>query len=207
MSEINYTLTSTNPNEYSIIRQSLQAPTTELTEFMVKGLTTMCSFVLLDSTDYIEFDIFNTSIVTPHKYRLYWTRTTFNLTYNSFCNILNSPLGGNVDPSDIKQIKNSMDIEYNELNILIIRSHYSFAITDMSYRMRMVTGMFYNSFAKRSCYMLRGDSRITATIDNNDYIEIEFENGVKRYQVPDTITIDRTDFKKYLEFMRNLIND
>ena len=75
MSEINYIINSTNPNEYSIIRQSLQAPITELTEFMVTGLTTMCSFVLLDFADYVEFEIFNTSSVTPNSYRLYWTRT------------------------------------------------------------------------------------------------------------------------------------
>ena len=64
MSEINYTITSTNPNEYSIIRQSLQALTTELREFMRTGLTTMCSFVLLDFADYIEFEFFDTNSVT-----------------------------------------------------------------------------------------------------------------------------------------------
>ena len=63
MSEINYPISSSNPNEYSIIKQSLAAPSTELTEFSVTGLTTMCSFVPLDYTDYIEFEIFDTNAI------------------------------------------------------------------------------------------------------------------------------------------------
>ena len=206
MSEINYTITSSDPKNYSIIKQSLAAPSTELTEFLVTGLTTMCSFVLLDFRDYIEFEIFNINIITPNKYRLYWTRTTTNLTYHKFCDILLSLLGGNIDPANTDQVKNSMDIEYNELSILTIRSHFRFGITDMSYRMRMITGMFENSFAKRSYYRFAGDRRINATIDQNDFIEIEFENGVKRmYKVPETITFDRRDVNTYLEFIRKLI--
>ena len=87
-----------------------------------------------------------------------------------------SVLGGNVDASLSNQVQNTMDIEYNELNILTIRSHFRFGIIDMSYRMRMITGMFENTFAKRSYYRFAGDRRrINATIDQNDFIEIEFE--------------------------------
>ena len=74
MSEINYSISSSNPEEYSIIKQILMALSTELTEFLVTGLATMCSFVLLDSTDYIEFEIFDTNTITPHSYRGYWPR-------------------------------------------------------------------------------------------------------------------------------------
>ena len=164
--------------------------------------------MLLDSADLIEFEIFDTNAITPHKYRLYWTRTTTNLTYHQFCDILVSLLGGNIDPSHTRQVKNTMDIEYNELSILTIRSQHRFAITDMSYRMRMITGMFENDFSKRSCYVVYGNRRINATVDKNDFIGIEFEDGIKRiYKVPDTMTIDRTDIDQYLAFMRKMISD
>ena len=109
----------------------------------------MCSLVLWDFADYVEFEIFNISSVTPNKYRLYWTRTTTNLSFSKFCDIFKSLLGGYIDPSNIHQVKNTMEIEYNELNLLRIRLHHRFGITNMSYRMRMITGMFDTSFAKK----------------------------------------------------------
>ena len=125
----------------------------------------MCSFVLLDSTDYIEFEIFDTNAITPHTYRVYWPRATTNLTYHKFVDMLLSLLGGNVDPSFTRRVKNTMCIEPNELNVLTLRSQHRFAITDMSYRMRMITGMCANDFSKRSCYVVYGNRRINATVD------------------------------------------
>ena len=207
MSEINYTISSSDPKDYSIIKQSLVAPSTELTEFLVTGLTTMCSFVLLDSTDYIEFEIYNETNITPNKYRVYWTRSTTNLTYHKFCDIFNSLISGNPDTETHRQLKTSMDIESNELNIFTIRSLFRFAITDMTYRMRMITGFFDASFSKRPHYQITGSRRINATIDTNDFIEIDFGHDKYTYRVTEQITIDRTDQNTYLEFMRNLIKN
>ena len=55
MSEINYTITSGDINNYSMIRDSLLAPHTQMTEFFVMGLTNMFSFVIFDKDDFIEF--------------------------------------------------------------------------------------------------------------------------------------------------------
>ena len=64
-----------DPNDYGIIRESLITPQTQNTGFMITQLTTMCSFVILDSNDYIEFKIFN-NLVNPTTLKIHLIATT-----------------------------------------------------------------------------------------------------------------------------------
>ena len=57
MNEFNYTITSTDQNDYATIRTNLIGPRTELTEFIITNLTTTCAFNVLEYTDYIIYSV------------------------------------------------------------------------------------------------------------------------------------------------------
>ena len=57
MNEFNYTITSTDQNDYAVIRTNLIDPRTELTEFLIANLTTTCAFNVLEYTDYIQYSV------------------------------------------------------------------------------------------------------------------------------------------------------
>jgi len=89
MSEINYTITSGDINNYSMIRESLLAPHTQMTEFIVTGLTTMCSFVILDEDDFIEFVLYSRAESVdenqnPSFFVFQWDSKTSHLTPYKF---------------------------------------------------------------------------------------------------------------------------
>ena len=51
---IQYTIQSTNEDDYGTIETCLEAPASPYTNLTITGLTTLCSMILLDKTDFIE---------------------------------------------------------------------------------------------------------------------------------------------------------
>jgi hypothetical protein len=177
MSEIHYTITSSESDDYSTIRSSLISPSTPMTEFMITGLTTVCSFTILDRTDYITIEKFDPtdkewydaiSICPSTQY------TTMNL--KTLIKIFNDLFANNAEivfvelPSSDRFAIRSLQMEiYNNLK---------FRITDMSYRMKLITGLYSEKFPleAETFYMIIGDERKNGPLGIEDYIEI---NGVK----------------------------
>jgi len=217
MTEINYTITSADKNEYALIRESLIAPPTQMTEFIVTGLTTMCSFVILDRTDFIEFVIYGLDEII-HEIRiikLFWTRRTSNIDLATFSEIMGQLFG------------KFITFEDNPLNLLTFRSNYRFAIKDMSYRMKMIMGMFDVDFSHRKFYFARGKVRgilrngryYPAKITKSDYIVIAIGSEVDSDNIPidrrtyyspieDEFDEDEDDYnEKFLSWLKEMIPD
>ena len=154
MSEINYTITSGDSNDYSTIRESLITPQTQNTEFMITQLTTMCSFIILDKDDYIELIIYREKLIRDgkpiytHSYlrseklRIHWLARSSKLNSESFSKYLSQSIG------------ESLLFILNELGKPMFRMGYRFAFSDMSPRMKTVLGMFDVKFDKTEYYYL-----------------------------------------------------
>ena len=79
--EINCTITSSDPSNYSLIRTSLPIPSTKYSEFMVTGLSTLSSFIILKYNDYMDVEIY---VEPPNivKHRVYYCSDTISLNRN-----------------------------------------------------------------------------------------------------------------------------
>ena len=119
---ITYTITSTNPGSYNVIRTNLQVPFGDFCRLTVTNLTTKATFVLLNQNDYI---IVNGSKFTfPDNYG--------ELSNEGFGALLNELLTS-------QEIKAAVD----NVGRLVLTSDKEFTITDMSYNTKMISG-FYN---------------------------------------------------------------
>ena len=127
MQEYNYTLSSFNPNDYSIIKANLKGPSTELMEFIVTNLTTKCSFHVLTRKDYISFTF-------DGKFFKITIRNFSEINKESLKNILNDRCMGNLSFGFLKG------------NRLAISSTEPFSIEDMSYNIKLLTGFFMFNF-------------------------------------------------------------
>jgi len=171
MSEINYTITSGDINNYSMIRESLLAPHTQMTEFIVTGLTTMCSFVILDEDDFIEFVLYSRAESVdenqnPSFFVFQWDSKTSHLTPYKFAEFAKLNFG------------DKLNIKFTDSDLLSFYAKCRIAIKNMSYRMKLVLGMTDVEFTQRTYYFVYGqlDNEIELTTD--DYLEID---GVKYY--------------------------
>ena len=154
MGEINYTITSGDPNDYSTIRESLISPQTQNTEFMITQLTTMCSFLILNKDDYIELIIYRERIVhdgktiythsdlRSEKVRIHWLATSSKLNFESFSKYLTQSIG------------ESLSFNLNEVGKPMFKMGYRFAFSDMSNRMKTVLGMSDVKFDKTEYYYI-----------------------------------------------------
>ena len=122
MNDYNYTITSSNHHDYATIRENLISPRTELTEFMITKLTTTCSFVILDQSDYIDIVMYinNESNRIFESYRLHFPRTVVELSQGEFIRLLNQVIGKNI-------------LLYTDnFDLPGFRGLYRFALVDMS---------------------------------------------------------------------------
>ena len=134
--EYNYTITSSDYNNYSTIRTNLKAPPTNKCEFMISTLTTTCNFTILNSEDYIHFILYkDVDCLDYYDSIIYFPRTVTGLNRYSFMSIMNEMM------RHILYFYSVSDI--GPLDIMCDRP---FAIKDMSYRMKLVTGMYNNTF-------------------------------------------------------------
>ena len=207
MSEINYTITSGDPDDYGTIRESLIAPQTQNTEFMITQLTTMCSFLILNKDDYIELVIYRErfehdekiiytdSYLYSEKVRIYWTLVSSKLNFETFSQYLNLSIG------------DSITYILSDIGNPIFKMDYRFAFSDMSNRMKIVLGMSDVKFDKTEYYYIPNitpRSGINLTIE--DYLIIQFENLETPFKHLAAINKPMT-YNEYLEVMKTIFKD
>ena len=120
-----YTITSTDPDSYNVIRTNLQVPFGDLCKLSVSNLTTKASFILLTPEDYI--------IINDVKYN--FKSIYGELSTEAFTTILDDLL---IDLGITSTVDN--------VGRLIISSNTVFTINDMSYNAKMISGFYNDTF-------------------------------------------------------------
>jgi hypothetical protein len=125
-----YTIASDNPNDYSYIRTSLHPPPTVMSEMVVSNITTQHSFRTLSREDYIAIEL-NRKVRRHH-----FTQRYSNLTQAKFIKILSQMLGS------------GFIVEFDEEKRFIIctKPMVPFKIIDMSYNVKILTGLYNTTF-------------------------------------------------------------
>ena len=120
-----YTITSTNPECYNLIRTNLQVPYGLYCRLSATNLTTKATFIVLNKQDYI--------VINETKY--YFQNEFNELTIDALAEVLN-------------ELLTSLQITVTADNVgrLVLKSHQQFIINNMSYNTKQVTGMYHNSF-------------------------------------------------------------
>lgn len=126
---IDYTVSSTDPNNYNKIYCNLTAPPTKYSIMTITCLTTNCNIVVLNTNDYI--------IIDGQKY-------TFNDNYT------NMNLEAFIDM--LKQMDNSIGYVNDNTGRLCMYAYRRFVIDDMSYNVKLISGMYHMQFPIESIY-------------------------------------------------------
>ena len=128
---MDYTIASTDPKHFNRIKVNLPPPSWGYSNVTITSCVTNCSMILLKSGDYIDFTIDN------NDYKLLITTNVTNLSSaQSFIATLPS-------------ISNSRDIPIefivNTDERISLTSDSEFTINNMSYNMKIVLGLYYNT--------------------------------------------------------------
>lgn len=129
---LNYTATSTNAEEYDVIRTNLQVPYSSICRLQVNNLTTKASFIVLAKDDYI--------VINGEKYTI--NDDYGEVSTETFAMIINELL------DDVIKIEATID----NVKRLILTSNEPFTINDMSYNSKMVSGFYNDPFPIKSTY-------------------------------------------------------
>ena len=118
---IDYTVSSSDPNNYNKIFCNLTAPHTKYSIMTITCLTTNCNIVVLNTDDYIT--------INGCKYQIKDSFTNINL--EAFVELLRSyPLNG-------------IDMYIDNTRLLCLYSEKPFTIDDISYNIKLITGMYH----------------------------------------------------------------
>jgi hypothetical protein len=205
MSDIHYTITSTDANDYSTIRTSLIAPPTHMTEFMITGLTTACSFYVLERNDYIRLEIIpkKADPIFAQTVELQYIERVTSITVKRLVEILNSLVEDRIEI-----------IEWSGNRFCIRSREFDFVIQDMSYNMKLVTGLYHEKFPMKSIKIhkvIARENRDTSVyIGITEWVEIAFTDGeepqVIKYS-PKKLYYSLVDDMMILSMMREIIPD
>ena len=127
MRTLQYTIQSTNEDNFGTIKTCLEAPASPYTRLNVSGLTTLCSMVLLGHDDYIAID--NIIYQIEEEYS--------DLNSVSLTELLSKLLAD----ADIS-------VTVDGCNRLVFEQICTteFSITGASYNMKQITGMYNSKF-------------------------------------------------------------
>ena len=127
MSDIlQYTIQSTDESNYSYIKTCLEAPSSPYTKITVTGLTTLCTMILLGTEDYIEIND---------------ERFMINDNYSDL-----NPIS--VSELLMKTLDEQISVSVSNTNRLVFshENEYDFSITNASYNMKQITGLYNCKF-------------------------------------------------------------
>jgi len=125
LEEIDYTLASTDDKSYNRVDSSLTGPVTRRAKVVVTSLTTNCNIIVLNTDDWIIID----------GKRYYFTDDYTDLNSTSFKTILNTVI-------DSSGVITSVD----NAGRIVFKSHNAFVISDCSYNVMLLTGLYSSTF-------------------------------------------------------------
>lgn len=132
-----YTITSTCPENYNVIRTNLQVPFGDFCKLTVTNMTTKATFILLNTHDYIII-----KDETGEK-TIFFQKDYGELSYQSFAALL----------EDLLENDKKYTVKADNVGRLSIHSTKEFTIVDMSYNTKMVSGMYNESFPIQSKFV------------------------------------------------------
>lgn len=126
---VEYTINSTNPDNFNTITVNLPLPAYKFASVMVSSLITNCYIKVCRSDDYINFKVGDT------EYNI-----TMNSDYTSFSSatILSSTISTLLANTPIS-------ISVSGTNTLTFTCDDEFEISNMSYNMKILTGFYYET--------------------------------------------------------------
>ena len=136
---IDYTVSSSDPNNYNKIFCNLTAPSTKYSIMTITCLTTNCNIVVLDKGDYIVMD--------GIKYEFNDAYTNMNI--EGFVELLRDiTIKDKQEDETMKNDKvilsvNGVDLYIDNTGRLCFTSDREFEINDASYNVKMITGMYH----------------------------------------------------------------
>ena len=137
---LDYTICSTDPDNYNKIRCNLISPSTAYASYVVTSLTAKPDIVILDRSDYLTVEDTNGMSITikiTKEYKAMQADSVPSLLIQYFKEEkLLSPAGSG------RMSFESIDMD--ETGRLVFKSATSFKITDMSYNVSLILG-FYNT--------------------------------------------------------------
>ena len=195
--EYNYTITSSDYNNYSIIRTNLKAPPTNKCEFMISTLTTTCNFTILNSEDYIHFILYHDNTCTGYYDSvIYFPLTVTGLNRYNFISIMNEMM---------KFIFNFYSV--SDIGPIDIMGDRPFAIKDMSYRMKLVTGMYNNTFHNHEYYYVYNDfDKQNGIISTADYLIVIIKHNTHILRPSKNHIIDLNDLSTFQMMYEDLFH-
>lgn len=140
---IDYTVSSTDPNNYNKIFCNLTAPPTKYSIMTITCLTTNCNIIVLNKDDYI--------IINDIKYQFKDNYTNINL--EAFIELLkeltqNDENGENINPLSL----NGIDFYIDNTSRLYFYSERPFVINDASYNVKLITGIYHQNLPLTSSF-------------------------------------------------------
>lgn len=125
-----FTERSDNPDNYGVIHANLKTPYTQFSTLTIDSLTTNACFEVLNENDNITFEETNEVTIKPNeKYS--------DLNSSSVSTMINDLL--NINTSSIRCV-------VDNTNRLVFKNQYPFKIIDCSYNMRLILGLFDQTF-------------------------------------------------------------
>ena len=147
---IDYTVSSTDPNNYNKIFCNLIAPSTKYCIMTITCLTTNCNIVVLDKGDFITID--------GVKYEFNDAYTNINLeAFIELLSDLSKAVDGNnphnlSDGSKVILSVNGVELYIDNTGRLCFISNREFVINDASYNVKMISGMYHMNLPLKAEY-------------------------------------------------------
>ena len=147
---IDYTVSSTDPNNYNKIFCNLIAPSTKYCIMTITCLTTNCNIVVLDKGDFITID--------SVKYEFNDAYTNINLeAFIELLSDLSKADDGNnphnlSDGSKVILSVNGVELYIDNTGRLCFISNREFVINDASYNVKMISGMYHMNLPLKAEY-------------------------------------------------------
>ena len=140
-----YTIASTDPEHFNRIRVNLPLPSWKYSDVTITSFVANCNMLILKKGDYIMFNIDNTD---------YTLTIDSNITNIDNASTLIATLPSISNSSEIP-----IEFTVNTDGRITITSTEPFTITDLSYNMKLILGLYYNI-----------QYPITSTQDDENYV-------------------------------------
>ena len=131
-----FTERSDNPDNYGVIHANLKTPFTQYSTLTIDSLTTNACFEVLNESDYIIFEETNEEEET-NQITIKPNEKYSDLNSSSVSTMINDLL--NVNASAIRTVTDNT-------NRIVFKNQYPFQIIDCSYNMRLILGLYDQTF-------------------------------------------------------------